>query len=339
VDPGGAGAGAGALARVERSARTTESVSVVICAYTEDRWSLLLEAVDSVRRQTRRPLEIVICIDHNDALLARTRELFCADRRDDDLPIAVVANKYDGHLGSARNTAAEVARGDILAFLDDDAAADDDWLEILLAPYRDRSVVAIGGAPLPVYETRRPGWFPFEFDWVFGCSYRGLPETLGPLAHLIGANMSVRRQALEEIGGFHSDNHDDMDMCHRLADQRPNDLVLFEPHAVVRHFVVAERVTWRYFWRRCFFVNRGKVVAFEQMAGAANLSAERAFVLQALRRGATQGCRDAWRGDLWGLARAASIVTGVSLAAAGHIVGRVDLVLRRLAAVAGTRRR
>jgi glucosyl-dolichyl phosphate glucuronosyltransferase len=326
------------LARAGGSARTAPSVSVIICAYTEDRWELLLKAVDSVRKQTRRPVEIVLCIDHNPALLARTREVFSADGEDRHLPVTVVANKYDGHLGSARNTAAEIARGDILAFLDDDAAADDDWLEILLAPYQDGSVVAVGGAPLPVYETRRPGWFPFEFDWVFGCTYRGLPESLGPLAHLIGANMSVRRQALEEIGGFHSDNHDDMDMCHRLADQRPDDLVLFEPRAVVRHFVVGERVTWRYFWRRCFFVNRGKVVAFEQMAGAANLSAERAFVLQALRRGATQGCRDAFRGDLWGLVRAASIVTGVSLAAAGHIVGRAELVLRRLGPVAGARR-
>jgi hypothetical protein len=189
-------------------------------------------------------------------------------------------------------------------------------------------VVAVGGSPQPLYETHRPRWFPFEFDWVFGCSYRGLPETLSPLAHLIGANMSVRRQALAEIGGFHSDNHDDMDMCHRLAHHRPDDLVLYEPKAIVRHFVPAQRLTWRYFWRRCFFVNRGKVEAFANLGSAGNLSAERAFVRRAMARGTSDGCRDALHGDPWGLARASAIVIGVSLAAGGHLVGRVELLLR-----------
>jgi cellulose synthase/poly-beta-1,6-N-acetylglucosamine synthase-like glycosyltransferase len=305
------------------------SVSVIICAYTEDRWALLAKAVESVQKQSRPPLEILICIDHNEALFSRARKFWFGAHDDPDLPISIIANKYAGHLGSARNTAAELARGDILAFLDDDAAADDDWLETLLPVYDDDAVVAVGGAPHPVYETRRPHWFPFEFDWVFGCTYRGLPETRGPLAHLIGANMSVRRHALAEIGGFHSDDHDDMDMCHRLAHHRPNDQLLFEPNAIVRHFVRAERVTWRYFWRRCFWVNRSKVTALQQMEGAANLSAERAFVLRAISRGTRDGLRDALRGDLWGIVRAISIIIGVTLAAAGHIVGRVQLLVRR----------
>jgi len=308
--------------------REPMSVSVVICAYTEDRWELLTKAVESVQKQNRRPLEILICIDHNEVLFSRAGTFWSGDHDDPDLPITVVANKYGGHLGSARNTAAELARGDILAFLDDDATADDDWLETLLPVYEDETVVAVGGAPHPVYATRRPRWFPFEFDWVFGCTYRGLPETLGPLAHLIGANMSVRRQALAEIGGFHSDDHDDMDMCHRLAHHRPNDQVLFEPNAIVRHVVPAQRVTWRYFWRRCFWVNRSKVGALRHMEGAANLSAERAFVLRAISRGTSDGCRDALHGDLWGIARALAIIIGVSLAAAGHVVGRVEPLVR-----------
>ena len=93
------------------------------------------------------------------------------------MPLIVLENKYDGHLGSARNTAAEFASGEVLAFLDDDAAAAADWLERLLAPYDDERVGAVGGTPLPVFEVRRPRWFPHEFDWVFGCAYRGLPVT------------------------------------------------------------------------------------------------------------------------------------------------------------------
>ena len=205
----------------ERDPRPAEqvnlTVSVVICAYTEDRWPLLLRSVASVQHQNRTPVELIVCVDHNDSLLERCR-LQWGDHQDiPSVPVVVIANRYQGRLGSARNSAAEVARGDIVAFLDDDAWAEPDWLDRLVSPYGDESVVAVGGAPVPEFEGRRPGWFPFEFDWVFGCAYSGLPEQQAPVARLIGANMSVRRSALAEIGGFHSDNHDDMDMCHRLT--------------------------------------------------------------------------------------------------------------------------
>ena len=227
----------------------------------------------SVGAQTLPPMEIILCIDHNEALLRKSEAFFVGDRPAEAVPVVVVANKYSGRLGSARNTAAELARGAVLAFIDDDAAAASDWLARLIAPYDDgEKFAAVGGAPLPVFEARRPRWFPHEFDWVFGCAYKGLPLASAPLAHLIGANMSVRRSVLQEIGGFHSDDHDDMDMCHRIA--FANYTVLYEPRAVVHHFVPAGRTTWRYFWRRCYFVNRGKVEAFANMRDAAHLGAE-----------------------------------------------------------------
>ncbi len=101
-------------------------------------------------------------------------------------------------------TAAEVATSDIVAFLDDDAWADRDWLERLVAAYEyePEHSVAVGGAPIPSFETSRPRWFPVEFDWVFGCAYAGLPEQRAPVPRLIGANMSVLKEALEEIGGI-----------------------------------------------------------------------------------------------------------------------------------------
>ena len=228
-----------------------------------------------------------------------------------------------------RNSAVEVARGDIVAFLDDDAWADPDWLDRIRLPYLNEVVVAVGGAPIPEFEKGRPRWFPFEFDWVFGCAYSGLPEKQAPLARLIGANMSVRRLALADIGGFHSDNHDDMDMCHRLMYVRPAEQIVYEPTARVHHFVPVTRTTWHYFWRRCFFVNKGKVEAFRQMEGAANLSADVGFVGSALSHGVASGLRQAFRGDAWGAARAASILAGIALAGAGHLAGQGMWRLRR----------
>ena len=299
------------------------TVSVIICAYTEDRWSLLEDSVASVEAQTAPPVEIILCIDHNEELLRRCERRFVWGRQAKAVPLIVVANKYDGHLGSARNTAAEIARGEVLAFLDDDAAAAVDWLEQLIAPFSDPRVAAVGGAPLPRFEKQRPRWFPREFDWVFGCAYRGLPLTRAPLAHLIGANMSARCSVLREIGGFHSDDHDDMDMCHRIA--HAGHRVLYEPLAIVYHFVPATRTTWHYFWRRCYLVNRGKVEAFANMQEASSLDAELTFVARTLTTGVLAEIRPVIRGDLYGLARVGAMIAGIALAGLGHLSGKLRL--------------
>ena len=308
----------GAGRRDQLSNRPT--VSVVICAYTEDRWLQLKKSVASVEAQTSPPIEIIVCIDHNEELLRKSEEYFGKGRAAGAVPLIVLANKYNGHLGAARNTAAEFASGEVLAFLDDDAAAAADWLERLIAPYDDEQVGAVGGAPLPVFEVRRPRWFPYEFDWVLGCAYRGLPLTRAPLAHLIGANMSARSSALREVGGFHTDHQDDMDMCHRIAYAQHG--VLYEPLAIVHHFVPAPRTTWHYFWRKCYFANKGKVEVFANMQEASSLSAELTFVTRTLTTGVLTEIRHVIRGDPYGLARVGAMMAGIALAGLGHLSGK-----------------
>lgn len=298
------------------------TVSVIICAYTQDRWSLLTKSVASVDAQTLPPIEIIVCIDHNDELLRRSQQYF-ETRVTGAIPLTLLANKYEGHLGSARNTAAEVAKGEVLAFLDDDAAAAPDWLEKLIPLYEDKWVGAVGGAPLPVFAGKRPDWFPHQFNWVFGCAYEGLPLARAPVAHLIGANMSIRRSVLIKIAGFHSDDHDDMDMCHRVAFEQYK--VMYEPLAVVRHFVSADRTTWHYFWRRCYFVNKSKVEAFANMQEAAHLGAELGFVMRALTAGIPAEIRQVIRGDLHGVLRAGAMTAGIALAGIGHLSGKFML--------------
>ena len=301
------------------------STSIVICAYTEDRWTMLVDAIASALAQTHQPIQVVIVIDHNRPLFDRCSAALADWTSPDRPPLRLLENAFEGRLGSARNTGVAECTGEVVAFLDDDAAADSDWLEHLVAPFADVDVVAVGGAPLPVYETRRPRWFPKQMDWVFGCYYEGLPESLAPTRRLIGASMSARRSALEAIGGFQSDNHDDMDMCHRLATTFPTGKILLEPRAIVRHNVVAARVTWSYFWRRCFFVNRSKAKALQDMGDAGSTAADRDFVLGAIRRSLREALSDARRGDPDGTVRLGALIIGVSLAALGFSVGQFEL--------------
>lgn len=318
---------------IKTSARQTEHVGkagelradVIICTYTKDRWELLTRAVRSVLNQRVTPAQLIIVVDHNHGLAGRCRQEWETTSADSRVPIVIAENQFAGRLGSARNTGLSLASADIVAFLDDDAEAAENWLERLLAVYESHpEAVAVGGAPQPNYAAPRPRWFPPDFDWVFGCDFRTMPRQLAPARHLIGASMSVRRDPMLDIGGFHADDHDDMDLSHRVAHAHGRSAVLYEPRAKVYHYVTPERLTWTYFWRRCFFVNRSKVAAFADMGEAGNLGAELRFArdvaseigpaLVAAATGRTERLHQ-WLAS----------VAGLSLAGTGYLIGRAQL--------------
>ena len=321
------------------------TATVIIPTFSLGRWDQLVLAVSSVQAQTHPPLELIICVDHNPELVHRCEEHWGAGT-EAGFPIVVVPNRFEqsqvittyvkAHgskrrfgAGWNRNTGAELAHGDILVFLDDDAAAEPSWLEYLLAPFDDPRTVAVGGAPLPRYETERPRWFPANFDWVFGCAYAGLPTELGPYPRLIGANMSVRRESYIAVGGCRSIDFDDLDLCLRLSQKDDPRRLMYEPRAVVHHFVPKERVSWRYFWRRCFFVNQEKVEVFGELGGTANMGAESQFVIRSFTAQLMTDASDLLHGRLVGLSRMGAMFVGIFMAATGNLLGRYRWTLRR----------
>ena len=95
-----------------------KATSVVICAYTEQRWDDLLAAVDSVCQQTIPPQEIIVVIDHNPALLQHAQDALSHIKN-----IIVIENQEKHGLSGARNCGIKQARSPFIAFLDDDAVA------------------------------------------------------------------------------------------------------------------------------------------------------------------------------------------------------------------------
>lgn len=154
------------------------TVTVVICADTEDRWDDLVAAVTSVKQQSYRPAEIVLVIDHNPKL--QRRSTF-------ELPgLKVIPNDNEKGLPGCRNAGIAAATAEIVAFLDYETVAAHSWLAALVAPYADPHVLGVGGQVVPVWQAGRPGWFPPEFDWVVGCSYRGMSAERTLVHHFIG---------------------------------------------------------------------------------------------------------------------------------------------------------
>src|SRR5262245_44372941 len=166
------------------SARVT-AASVAICAYSMNRWSDLTAAVDSVVRQLRVGDECLVVIDHNDELLAKAASAFRSDG-----VVRVRPNAGTRGLSGARNTAVRASRGDVIAFLDDDAVANPGWLAGVMNALTEANVLGVGTASVPAWPSgRRPAWFPPEFDWVVGCSYRGLPTRPSHVRNVMGVAM------------------------------------------------------------------------------------------------------------------------------------------------------
>jgi glycosyltransferase involved in cell wall biosynthesis len=296
---------------------------VVICAFTEERLGALEEALASIRGQTVPALETILVIDHAPKLLEEAR------RRWPD--VVVTANEEAQGLSGARNTGLARTRGEVVAFIDDDAVAAPDWLERLAECYADPEVVGVGGTVRPRFEEGRPPWFPEEFDWVVGCTHSGMPVRRSAVRNLVGANMSLRREALEEVGGFSHDlgrigslpvGCEETDLCIRVGERRPGQAILYDPEAVVDHSVPPSRGRARYFVDRCLAEGRSKAVLTAMVGSRSGLSSERSYVRRTLPLGFLRGFGDALTGDPGGLARSAMLVVGLVATTAGYARGR-----------------
>ena len=102
-------------------------MSVVIAAFSMKRLEDLRQALESVRSQTTPALEVLVVIDHNEELLVRARNEFP--------DVTVIKNVNGRGASGARNTGVAQSKGEIVAFLDDDAVAYAGWLEALLPQF------------------------------------------------------------------------------------------------------------------------------------------------------------------------------------------------------------
>lgn len=296
--------------------------SVVICAYTEDRWDDLASAVRSAQVQTLQPAEIIVVIDHNHALFQRVKAEFPE--------IISMESVEPSGLATARNCGVAAACGDIVAFLDDDAVAAPDWLEHLAAAFIDPEVIGAGGEILPLWPAARPRWFPEEFHWVVGCTYRGLPEKPSKVRNLIGANMAFRRVVFEKVTFFPGIGHiggrplggSDPDFCIRVSQSFPGRSIFYQPDALVQHRVSPKRARWDYFRLRCYNEGLSKSLLTKRVGQKDSLSVERSYTLRTLPQGVLKGLSDTLlHADISGLGRSFAILAGLFVTAAGYVSG------------------
>ena len=295
------------------------TTAVVICAFSSARWPVTLAAIESVLAQSRPADEVLLVIDYNDALFERAiNEL-------DGVRVAL--NQHEKGLAGGKNTGLELAQADLVAFLDDDAVANPTWLERLVRHVEaDPEVLGVGSAVSPTWAGGAPNWFPPEFLWVVGCSYRGLPERTAPIRNPFGGAMVVRRAEALAAGGFSTTlgrvgdkptGCEETEFCIRMR-RRSGGRFLFDPEANILHAVPADRGRWSYFLRRCYYEGRSKAIVAQHAGTDSALASERSYVARTLPSGLLRSARRAASGDLNGLNEGLAILAGLLATCVGY---------------------
>ncbi|MEA2033250.1 MAG: glycosyltransferase family 2 protein [Euryarchaeota archaeon] len=123
--------------------------SIIICTHRSDRYEDFVEAINSLKAQSyeNEKLEIVVVVDGNRELYERI--LKSGIEEVDKTEVKVILNEKNLGLSESRNKGIKEAKGDVIAFFDDDAVADENWLRELVRLYEEKDAIAAGGKLLP----------------------------------------------------------------------------------------------------------------------------------------------------------------------------------------------
>lgn len=189
-------------------------VSIVICTYNRAKY--LERCIESLKKQTHTNFEIIVV---NGPSTDETNQVLMKDPE-----IKLVKQKELNGLSFARNLGIEKSSGEIIAFIDDDAIADENWIKYLVEGYTDESIGGVGG---PVFDITGK-WYQFKNGYI---SKAGIPSFIieqdlnfnDPKGeffnYIMGTNSSFRKSILYEVELFDEKIKyyiDETDVCVRV---------------------------------------------------------------------------------------------------------------------------
>lgn len=201
-------------------------ISVIIpCKYITD--CLRKEIIPALINQTYQNFEIIIVTDKV------TEEKFPKTRTISSWPKIGPAEKKD--IGVKK------ARGVIIAFVDDDAYPDKNWLENAVVYFKDKEVAAVCGPGLtPPYDSllaKVSGWmWASPFGSGAAGQYRNWPKNRREVNDYPTFNLIIRKKDILKAGGFDSQfwPGEDTEFCHKIVYQLRKKII-YDPSVIVYH--------------------------------------------------------------------------------------------------------
>jgi glycosyltransferase involved in cell wall biosynthesis len=233
-------------------------ISAIICTFK--RPDYLRQALRSLSNQTlaRNDYEIIVV----DNAVQPEAEQVVREFQNEEIHVRYVTEKEVG-LSRARNKGLSEARGRYVAYLDDDARADERWLAALLESFAKSSppAAAVGGRVWLDWQGRMPRWIPNDQLSLYSYVDHGnQAHLLREDEYLVGANLAFDRELLKEIGGFDSNlgrqgnvllSGEEAQIVQAL--RRKDFPILYEPAAVVWHTVHRSRQHPSWLLKRMFW--------------------------------------------------------------------------------------
>lgn len=229
------------------------NITVILCTY--NRCQSLSRALESVA-VSLLPASVeweVLVVDNNSS--DQTREVVdnFSSKYPNRFRYMFEAKQGKSH---ALNAGIRAARGDLLAFMDDDVTVDPKWLTNLAAPLNEGTWAGAGGRILPEQTSVLPNWLTLEGRYVLGPL---VIFDLGPKRAQLteapfGTNMAYQKKLFEKYGGFRTDlgpqpdseiRGEDSEFGFRLLAE--GERLCYEPSAVVYHSIPENRLRKEYF--------------------------------------------------------------------------------------------
>jgi len=259
-------------------------VSIIVCTHSLDNFQNLTDAVDSLLNQTHKEIEIIIVVDGNQELYERIVKVY--DGQDN---VKIMLTEQSLGAFGAGNVGVKAARGDVIAFLDDDAVGDKRWIENLADIYEKSDAISVGGKILPIWLSKKPDYFPEELGWLVGITHEGFAEEkVHEVRNTFGPNMSFRREVFEKIGllneklGFAKGGTTYMQGAEpEFALRMKNELgkgVIYNPDAVVYHKIPLSKTRPRTLLRRAFYQGYSKALMKRRSSSPEALATEESYL-------------------------------------------------------------
>jgi len=234
---------------------------------TCNRCGRLSRALESISKQTLHPESFEVIVVDNGSTDS-TRNI--ANSFTELIPNLRYYYDESPGLHVGRHKGLKESSSDILVYADDDIEAFPTWLEGIMEAFEDPTVALAGGKILPLYGTAPPQWIDTmwgmettPYGKVLSCysllDFGNDIKEISPL-YVWGCNFSIRKEILEEIGGFHPDSlprrlrryRGDGETAVSRAVARRGYKALYHPLASVYHYITPEQMTYDYLYQRSF---------------------------------------------------------------------------------------